>query len=325
MSSSTTKAKNKTAKQKSRSKTKGREVQSHVIGGQVVSAPKKAGKSKKKSKSEKGAKKSGKTKLTAKTADPHALYQASVQSPDVDVEFLAKTYRRLRGRAARHLREDFCGTAFLLSEWLRAHPDNSGEGFDIDAPTIQWGRDHNYENIDNWEDRVQLFEADVREPSQQPPDIRNSPNFSWMIFTERQVLLEYFRGVQADLAEDGIFVLDIYGGPEAFEEMEDKRKVKGGFSYVWEQKSYHPATGDYHCAIHFRFPDGTELRNVYDYRWRLWSLPELRDLLIEAGFSQVDSYWEGTDEDGVSGNGVYKRSAKGENCPAWVTWVVAQK
>ena len=279
----------------------------------------------KKGKRGKSGKAKRKPKLTAKSADPHVLYQLAVQSPEYDVRFLQRVYKKRNGRAARHLREDFCGTAYLLAEWLAKHPENSGEGFDIDADTIQWGIDHNFEEISDWRDRLELHVADVREPSTRPPDIRNAPNFSWMVFTERGQMMEYFRGVQDDLAEDGLFILDIYGGPEAFEEMEDERKVEGGFTYVWDQKSYHPATGGYHCAIHFRFSDGSELRNVYDYRWRLWNLPEVVDMLREAGFSQVDSYWEGTDADGVSGNGVYRKHSKGENCPAWVTWIVAQK
>lgn len=306
-----------------------------VIDGEVrTKQASKSNKSKSKSKAKSQSKaktkvetktKTKREKLTAKTADPHRLYQAAVQSPEVDVEFLAKTYRRMRGKPARHLREDFCGTAYLLSEWLRAHDDNTGEGFDIDAPTIEWGKQHNFDGLEDWNERAELHVADVREPSSQRPDIRNAPNFSWMVLTERSVMMDYFRGAYADLADDGIFVLDIYGGPEAFEEMEDSRKIEGGFTYVWEQKSYYPATGDYHCAIHFRFKDGTELKNVYDYRWRLWTLPELRDMLFEAGFTNVESYWEGTDEDGVSGNGIYKRSERGDNCPAWVTWVVAEK
>jgi hypothetical protein len=37
----------------------------------------------------------------------------------------------------------------------------------------------------------------------------------------------------------------------------------------------------------------------------------------------VISYWEGTSADGEGGNGIYRRSEKGENCPAWVSYLVA--
>lgn len=262
---------------------------------------------------------------TAASADPHELYQLAVQSPGVDAAFLSKLFKKLRGREARHVREDFCGTAYFVSAWLRRHRDNTAEGYDIDADTIEWGKGHNFAGIAEWERRAELYVEDVRRPSRRRPDLRFAPNFSWMIFTERSVMVDYFRSVHADLAEDGLFVFDIYGGWEAAEEMEEKRRIDAGFTYIWQQKAYHPASGFYHCAIHFQFKDGSRLNNVYDYRWRLWTLPEVIDILKDAGFSRVDSYWEGTDPDGVSGNGVFKLDPRGENCPAWVTYVVAQR
>jgi hypothetical protein len=272
-----------------------------------------------------GPSRSAKAVYTAESADPHELYQLAVQSPGVDAAFLAKLFKKLRGREARHVREDFCGTAYFVSAWLRRNRENTAEGYDIDAATIEWGKGHNFAGVPEWERRAELYAEDVRRPSRRRPDLRFAPNFSWMIFTERAVMVDYFRSVHADLAEDGLFVFDIYGGWEAAEEMEEKRRIDAGFTYIWQQKAYHPASGFYHCAIHFQFKDGSRLDNVYDYRWRLWSLPEVIDILKDAGFSRVDSYWEGTDPDGVSGNGVFKLDPRGENCPAWVTYVVAQR
>lgn len=268
---------------------------------------------------------SSKPKFTAKNADRHELYQLSVQSPDADVDFLMKTYRKLRGSKPTRLREDFCGTGFLMAEWLRRNDANTAEGYDIDPDPVEWGKARNFEGIEEPFERAHFHLEDVREPSREAPQVRTAPNFSWMIFTDRPTLLSYFKAVHADLAEDGLFIFDIYGGFEAFEEMEEKRRIPAGFTYIWDQVSYHPATGDYHCRIHFRFKDGTKLKTAFDYRWRLWSLPEVVDIAREAGFSAVDSYWEGTDEDGESGNGEFKKHAKGENCPAWVTYVVAQR
>ena len=48
-------------------------------------------------------------------------------------------------------------------------------------------------------------------------------------------------------------------------------------------------------------------------------------MLFDAGFRHVDSYWEGTAPDGENGNGIFRCSAKGENCPAWVTYLVAYR
>jgi len=95
------------------------------------------------------------------------------------------------------------------------------------------------------------------------------------------------------------------------------------FTYVWDQASYDPVTGDYHCHIHFRFADGSEMNRAFAYDWRLWSVPEVRELLAEAGFSSSTVYWEGSDEDG-EGDGVFKPVEKGEADEAFVSYIVAQ-
>jgi len=63
-------------------------------------------------------------------------------------------------------------------------------------------------------------------------------------------------------------------------------------------------------------------KNVFTYDWRFWMLPEIKDLLLEAGFSEVKTYWEGDDEDG-GGNGVFTEAKDAENCDAWVTYIGA--
>ena len=54
------------------------------------------------------------------------------------------------------------------------------------------------------------------------------------------------------------------------------------------------------------------------------SVDELRDMLLEAGFSDVTVYWEGEDEDG-EGNGEFTPSASGEADLAWIAYIVAEK
>jgi len=263
--------------------------------------------------------------FSARTADKHVLYQLAVQSPVEDVRFLARVYERVQGRKARHLREDFCGTALLCAAWVRRGTEYSAEGFDICGDTLAWGRRHNFSRLGRAAERVRLHQEDVRRPSARKPDVRAAQNFSYFVFKERALLLEYFRSARRDLAPGGVFVLDIYGGPDAMAEEEDVRKVEDGFTYVWEQRRYVPATGDYEAHIHFRFPDGSEMKRAFSYDWRLWTLPEVKDLLRDAGFPRIDTYWEGTASDGENGNGVFRRSERGENCPAWVTYLVAFK
>jgi SAM-dependent methyltransferase len=264
-------------------------------------------------------------RLTAKTADKHELYQLAVQSPREDIAFLARLYRGLRGRNARHLREDFCGTGLVSATWVRRGKPFTAEGFDLCADTVGWGLEHNFAPLGAAAARATIHLRDVRGASRRAPDIRVALNFSYFVFKTRRELVEYFRSAARDLARGGIFVLDIYGGPEAMEEMEDVRRIDRRFSYVWEQAAYVPATGEYETHIHFRFADGSRMRRAFSYDWRLWTLPEVKDALVEAGFAHVDTYWEGDDESGTSGNGIFRKSTRGENCAAWVTYLVAYR
>jgi len=263
--------------------------------------------------------------LTARTADKHLLYQWSVQSPKEDMSFLARVYKNTRGKKALHLREDFCGTGLLMSAWVKRGEDFTAEGFDLDPDPISWGVEHNFTPLGEAAQRAILHLKDAREPSNQPPDIRTAQNFSYFVFKKRSELIEYLRAAYLDLADDGIFVLDIYGGPESMEEMIEEREIEEGFTYIWDQRAYYPATGEYRADIHFRFKDGTEKKRAFRYDWRLWNLPEVQDAMREVGFERVETYWEGTDEDGESGNGVYRRSKRGENCLSWVTYLVGIK
>lgn len=301
----------------------------NVIGGPVlIPAPRKAEKANKPTKA-KGGKGKGKgrskSKFTAKTADIQELYQYSVQSPEEDVKFLKRVYRKVNGRDAKHFREDFCGTGLLMSEWLRTTKDGTTEGFDICRQTIGWGIEHNFKPLGEEARRATLHVRDVREKSLQRPDLRSAQNFSYFVFKERTQLLEYLRAAYEDLADDGVFVMDIYGGPESMEEMCEEREIEEGFTYIWDQDEYWPATGEYRAYIHFEFDDGTKIKKAFSYDWRLWNLLEVQDALYEVGFDRVQTYWEGTDEDGESGNGIYRPSKRGENCLAWVTYLVASK
>ena len=105
--------------------------------------------------------------------------------------------------------------------------------------------------------------------------------------------------------------------------MKEKTKYDD-FTYVWDQASYHPVTGEMVCHIHFKFPDGSKIKKAFTYEWRLWTLPELCELLEEAGFRNPTVYWEGTDEDG-DGDGVFTPETKGEADAGWIAYIVAEK
>ena len=105
--------------------------------------------------------------------------------------------------------------------------------------------------------------------------------------------------------------------------MEEERDLDG-FTYVWDQHSYDPITGDVVNHIHFRFPDKTRMEKAFTYEWRLWTLPEIQELLIEAGFTNVTVWWEGTEEDGDGGDGNFEPAERGEACEGWIAYITAE-
>ena len=115
-------------------------------------------------------------------------------------------------------------------------------------------------------------------------DIVLAMNFSYWILHTRTGMRRYFEKVRDALVEDGVFFLDAYGGYDAFREMKETTG-NDGFTYVWDQARYDPITGRQRCHIHFRFPDGSRIKDAFVYEWRLWTLPEIREILEGSGAS----------------------------------------
>ncbi|MGH8307864.1 MAG: class I SAM-dependent methyltransferase [Gammaproteobacteria bacterium] len=244
----------------------------------------------------------GRTSTLAERADRHDLYQKSVQDVAWEMEFIERVFRERRGRAPMRLREDFCGTALAACEWVRRDRRHEAIGIDLDAEVLAWARQHNLPKLaGSAVQRLQLLEADVLTARTPPADMVLAFNFSYWIFKERSALRAYFCRVRASLVADGLLLLDAYGGYDAFREMRERQDF-GRFTYIWEQAEYEPVSGHTTCHIHFAFPDGSRLKRAFSYHWRLWTLPELRELLLEAGFARVGVYLEGTDEKTGEGN-----------------------
>lgn len=259
----------------------------------------------------------------ARRADKYDLYQRSVQMPDEDVAFIQRVFRRRYGRPARSLREDFCGTALLACRWAAAHRDNEAWGVDLDPEPLAWGRKHNLGALrPEQASRVHLVQGDVLHQRGERVDVTVAFNFSYFLWKTRPELLRYFRKARTTVLEDGLFVLDAYGGADAQRRAEDI-VVHPGFEYVWDQDAFDPISHHVTNYIHFRFKDGSRLQRAFRYDWRLWTLPELRELLLEAGFSKVEVYWEGTLGDTEEGNGIFTLRKVAPDDPAWITYIVA--
>ena len=265
---------------------------------------------------------------TAELADPHRLYEIAVQSPEAEVDFVDRTYRRLRGRSARWLREDFCGTAAVACAWVRRRKLNRALGVDLDPEVLDWARRNNLSALTPGQrQRLELLERDVLAVRSRPMDIVLALNFSYWLLSGRQALRGYFEQVRGALATDGVFFLDAYGGYDSYRVITEERPLEdpdlGPFTYVWEQAAYEPVSGRLVCHIHFAFPDGSRLERAFSYDWRLWSLPEIRELLVEAGFSRVTVYWQGWDADG-NPDGRFVPVENGEPDAGWIAYLTAE-
>jgi len=260
----------------------------------------------------------------AEQADIHELYEEAVQNVETEIEFLTDTFNDLRGRSAVTLREDFCGTASASCEWVRTAKNHSAIGVDIDPNVLKWGRENRVGRLtDSEKSRIKLVNQDVMTVNTGKVDIVAAFNFSYWIFQTRDVLREYFSKIHSTLASDGLLFLDAYGGPEAYEEQEESTK-HDGFTYIWDQSEFEPVTSKALCHIHFKFPDGSRIKKAFSYEWRIWTLPELQEILEEAGFSRVRVYWEDEDEDG-EGSGEFSQDDAGVADLAWIAYIVAEK
>lgn len=235
--------------------------------------------------------------------DKHDLYELCVQNPARDAAMLRAIHAgAVKKPPARvTLGEDFCATAALSRAWCA-----QGDGFDAvavdhDAAVLKRARAHG---------RVRLVRADVRRV-RDAVDVVGVLNFSICELHERGELVKYFKHVRTRLKTRGVVVCDIYGGSDAFATGVIRQKVKlpvprpvwaSGVKtvhYEWEQRLADPLTGRVENAMHFdvtpvhgTVKGGRVLRmeDAFVYRWRLWSVPELREAMVEAGFKATAVY-----------------------------------
>jgi SAM-dependent methyltransferase len=260
----------------------------------------------------------------ADMADRHELYEAAVQDAQGEVEFIQDTYRALRGRPARILREDFSGTASMSCRWVAQGPKCRATAVDIDPAVLDWGRAHRVSRLRPAQQRrLRLVAANVLSVQTGRADVIAALNFSYWVFKRRDTLRRYFRSTHRALRPGGMLFLDAFGGYEAFKVLKERRRERR-FTYVWDQAAYQPVSGEILCHIHFRFPDGSRQDRAFTYDWRLWTLPEIREILADAGFRRVTVYWEGDDGKG-GGNGEFKPEPHGEAEAGWIAYIVAEK
>lgn len=122
-------------------------------------------------------------------------------------------------------------------------------------------------------------------------DIVCAFNYSCCCLHTRVELVSYFKhALEALSKKGGIFVMDLYGGTSSEQKLRLQRKF-ANFTYVWEQAEFDIIERKTKISLHFHLQkQQKKLRHAFSYSWRLWSLPEIKDCLQEAGFRSVH-FW----------------------------------
>lgn len=226
--------------------------------------------------------------------DRYALYELCAQNPARDAKLLRAIHAdgSTKPRKDLTLGEDFCATAALSRAWCDLSPRHRAVGIDHDRAVLARAPRH---------DRVTLVRSDVLN-ARAKADLIAVQNFSICELHDRATLVKYLRRARSRLNRGGSFICDIYGGSDAFFTGTITQRIKPPptcprgtkISYDWEQRSADPLTGRVVNAMHFTLtlPGKKPIitRDAFVYDWRLWSVPELRDAMTEAGFKRTLVY-----------------------------------
>lgn len=232
--------------------------------------------------------------------DRHECYELCVQSPRHVVALL----RGIHGHLPTRLHEDFCGTAAVSVRWCQEAAARgetvSALGVDLDAMCLERARRRAREAGVESELTLRLADATSPDAGHEPADVVFVGNFSIGYIHERSDLVAYLARCHARLRRGrggfggGVFVCDLYGGASAYKigGLERRHPGRRGetIHYAWSHDHADPITGMVENSISFRVEFAGEVvaehPRAFVYRWRLWSLPELRDAMIEAGFAR---------------------------------------
>ncbi len=216
------------------------------------------------------------------STDKHDLYEHAVQSPAQTALFLHAAH----ANEPTTLCDDFCGAGAVARAFTTAYPDATAIAIDNDPDALAALKAR---CDDDLAQRITTRKANVVTTNAQA-DIIAALNFPVGYFHTRPDLLKYLKNARARLNPKGILVIDTYGGPTSFQTGRYEVKLDNGVRYTWEQRDANPLTGRVLNAMHFDIPGAKPLRDAFLYDWRLWSVPELRDALDEAGFTHTDVY-----------------------------------
>ena len=226
--------------------------------------------------------------------DKYELYTLCVQDPPRYVRFL----EAIHGRKPLVLRDDFAGAGAIAMAWAKSNLRRRAIAVDSDFEPLKRAK----------HPRVKLEIVDAGK-SKAVADIITSLNFGVCELHTRRELVAYLKNALKTLKPGGVLVCDLYGGGDAFETLRSSQKHRGprgeAVTYTWEQAESDQVTMMVRNFIHFRvvYKGKTQiLKRAFSYHWRLWSIPELREAMMEAGFELTlvyDRLGSAIDQDGT--------------------------
>lgn len=262
--------------------------------------------------------------MIMKEFDKYAYYKEAVQNPEGDVDFYLKTYRQIKKKKPISLREDFCGTFAISCAWVKLDKSFESHAVDLDKEPLEYGKKNYLSKLNpDQQQRLHVYNKNVLDKKLPSTDICVAVNFSYYLFKKRHELLMYFKNAYNHVNKDGIFIVDCFGGGQCQAAIEEET-VHKNFSYYWDQTNYNPITNEAEFYIHFKLKGQKKMEKMFYYDWRMWTIPELREILVEAGFKKTTVYWEGTNSKG-EGDGEFTPTEKGEECDSWIAYIVSEK
>jgi hypothetical protein len=249
-----------------------------------------------------------------------------------EAAFMHRAYRHYHKTDAMLLREDFSGTCAVASAWVMMDPDHQAMSVENHGPTARWAQRTAESELGQQAEDLHIIQADVLAVDGPKVDITCALNFSTFIYHDRASLKRYFQAARRGLKRGGLLVVDAYGGPGAMQISTQARPVPSddpqdgndlpGFTYFWEQRGFDPITHRTECRIHFQLEDGPRLDSAFIYRWRIWTLPELTELMLEAGFNKSEVWCDRLDAQSGTSDGRYRPIRKMPTREDWVAYVV---
>ena len=266
-----------------------------------------------------------KFKLTKLNADKYELYEESVQSVEFEVEFIEKMFKKYERGNCLDLREDFCATGSISAAWVKDNKRKKAYAVDLEKKVLNTAKKKILKELsDDQLRRLFLLHGNSQTFVTKKVDVVVATNFSYWVFKDRTMLKKYFKNAHKHLKNQGMLILDAFGGYEAHQELEESTVYKN-FTYIWDQHKFNPINNHITCFIHFKFKDGSKIERAFKYDWRLWSLPEISECLSEVGFKNIHIYMQGWDEKNDCESEKFYKMKECDADPGWIAYIVALK